>query len=281
MIAAGIAIWAWGRGEECWAMDYIVIYGNPADLREWNQKLLPQLEAPLRHACGASMKLEAVAIDTGGHYTHQAYSFVRANSAKRYFGVKGDSAEGKPVKGRSSKQDVNFNGKVIARGVQLWMVGTDTAKDLLHGRFKVAMPGPGYVHLSSQLPPEFFKQITAESRVQVKTATGDRFRWFKPSGARNEVLDCTVYATFAAHALDLNRYTDRMWQRLESVYEGDLFDNPQAADEAAEVAEPAVQTRALPEPPAKADPTPAAAMALPVPQRGQPPAHVPQRQREW
>jgi phage terminase large subunit GpA-like protein len=53
----------------------------------------------------------------------------------------------------------------------------------------------------------------------------------KPSGVRNEVLDCTVYATFAAHMLNLHTYTDAMWSRIENVVQpaaGDLFQAPPA-----------------------------------------------------
>lgn len=272
-----IVVWAWGRGEEAWVVDDMVIYGNPADTREWNSKLLPYLESPLNHVGGLPMKISAAAIDTGGHFTHQAYSFVRANASKRYFAIKGDSGEGRPVKGRSSKQDVNFNGKVIARGVQLWMVGTDTAKDLLHGRFKVTMPGPGYVHFSKQLQAEFYKQITAESRVEVKTSQGMKFRWLKPSGARNEKLDCTVYAIFAAHCLDLHRYTDKMWQRLELAYEADLFDMP--AEAVPSPAAAPVHTSALPAPEVT---TVAPAPASPLVATRPPPSRAPQTpRREW
>jgi phage terminase large subunit GpA-like protein len=44
---------------------------------------------------------------------------------------------------------------------------------------------------------------------------------------RNEALDATVYAIWASHVLDLHRYTDRMWDRLEAAVQpatGDLFD---------------------------------------------------------
>ena len=244
-----VVIWAWGRGEEAWVVDDMVIHGNPADEREWDEKLLPYLESPVKHACGIPMKIKATAIDTGGHYTHQAYNFVRSHARNNFFAVKGDSIDGKPVKGKSSLQDVNVRGKIVPRGVRLWHVGTDTAKDLLHGRFKVQKPGPGYVHLSKELSADFFRQITAESRVPVRTHSGERYRWVKPNGVRNEKLDCTVYAIFAAHAMDLHRYTDRMWQRLEVSFEGDLFDTPEGEAPAELQARPAHQPADAPPPP--------------------------------
>lgn len=226
-----LVVWAVGRGEELWAVWYQVIHGNPADQREWEVKLKPALEATFQHRNGPWLGIKAAAIDTGGHYTHQCYVFTRSNAGKNWYAVKGESRPGQPVKGRKSFVDVNERGRVIKRGATLWLVGTDTAKDLLHGRFEVAQPGPGYVHFPTDMPPEFYAQLTAESRVLAKTARGDDYRWVKPGGARNEVLDCTVYALFCVQALDLHRYSDVMWRRLESSVEPDLFDTPQQVAE--------------------------------------------------
>lgn len=99
-----------------------------------------------------------------------------------------------------------------------------------------------------------------------KTARGDDYRWVKPAGARNEVLDCTVYALFCAQMLDLHKYSDLMWRRLESALEPDLFDAPAPPPAEAVVvnADPADQT-AAPQ-----------AIATPAPPMAQPPAvHAP------
>ena len=54
-------------------------------------------------------------------------------------------------------------------------------------------------------------------------------RWVpKAAGVRVEVLDCTVYALFAAHRMDLHRYTDAMWDRQQAAVcppPADLFDH--------------------------------------------------------
>lgn len=218
-------VWAHGRGDEMWCIDYTVLYGNPGNEAEWD-KLDAYLSTRFRHASGQMLPIEATAIDTGGHFTHQVYNFCRTRERRRIFAVKGEARPGLPIKGRASMQDVNWRGKILKRGVKLWLVGTDTAKDLLHGRFKVTQPGAGYVHFSRELPTVFFTGLTIEQRVLVKTATGHAYRWVNPPHGRNEPLDCTVYALFAAHALDLHRYTSAMWTRIESVVQpanGDLF----------------------------------------------------------
>lgn len=210
-----IAVWAWGPGEESWLVDYTVMEANPADEEDW-ARLDGYLQTTFPMAQGGRLKIESAAVDTGGHFTHQVYHFARSRAGRRVYAIKGDNQQGKPVKGRSSTQDVNYRGKVIKAGVKLWHVGTDTAKDLLFGRLKVDKPGPGYVHIPKEAPEAFFDQLTAEARVLQKTASGEVYRWVKIA-ARNEALDCTVYAMFAAHMRDVNRYTEAMWQRLREL----------------------------------------------------------------
>lgn len=218
-----VVAYAVGRDEESWCVDYAVIYGNPADEEEWEAKLGGYLKQPFTHASGAPMLIAATAVDTGGHFTHQAYNFCRQHTAERVFAIAGDPKPGKPIKSRGTWQDVNFRGRVLKKGVRLWKVGTDTAKDLLFGRLRLEAPEPGarrkgYVHLSKHLPQEFFKGITAEVRKSIKTHLGTASRWVKKAaGVRNEPLDCTVYATFSSHALDHHKLAEAQWQRLEAA----------------------------------------------------------------
>lgn len=219
-----VVVYAWGVGEESWVIDYVVLEANPADESDW-AKLDAYLQSSFRHARGGTLKIEAVGVDSGGHFTHQVYHFCRARTGRRVYAIKGDQRQGQPVKGKGSWQDVNYRGQVIKRGVKLYHVGTDTAKDLIYGRLKLAAPGPGYMHFSDELPTVFYEQLTAEARVPQRVAGGEVHRWVK-TGARNEVLDCTVYAVFAAHMRDLHRYTSSMWERLRDAVaplNGDLF----------------------------------------------------------
>lgn len=211
-----VVVWAIGRGEEMWVVGHAEIEANPADEREW-AKLDAFRATPFTHAGGTTMRIEAVAVDTGGHFTHQAYNFCRLRERERVFAVRGDPKPSKMVKGKATIQDVNWRGKVLKRGVRLWYVGTDTAKDLIHGRLQVTQPGPGYVHFSKDLQPEFYTQLTAEARVPQRTARGVEYRWVNTKRHRNEALDCTVYAIFCTHALGLHTYTEKMWDRLQEV----------------------------------------------------------------
>lgn len=218
-----VVVWAIGRDEEMWVVDYCVIPANPADEREWEEKLDPYLETTFPHASGQRLRIEGAAIDMMGHFTHQGYNYCRQRERRKVFAVRGDNMPGKPIGGRATYQDVNYRGKTIKRGVKLWYVGTDTAKDLMYGRLKVTQPGAGCVHFSVDLPDEFFAGLTAESRVPVRTSTGYVTRWVNVDRKRNEPLDCTVYALFVTHRLALHTYTDKAWARLEGALAPDLF----------------------------------------------------------
>jgi len=225
-----LVVWGFGRGEEMWVVDHLVIEGNPADQREWDLKLEPAIQATYRHVSGAEMSADAVAIDTGGHFTHQCYVFVRNRPNQNLYAVKGETRVGRPIKSASVLVDVNERGRTVRKGVRLWHVGTDTAKDLLFGRLQVNQAGPGCVHFARELTSEFYEQLTAESRMLVKSARGDEYRWLKPAGKRNEVLDCTVYALFCAQMLGLHTMSDKLWARLEAGLEPDLFATPSVGD---------------------------------------------------
>lgn len=219
-----IGVWAWGRGLESWPIDHHVIEGNPADERDWVevQQYLQRRYTQAWH--GGSMGIEAISMDSG-HHTQAVYNFVRSQAGRmKVYAIKGASEEGKPIKGVASSQDVTWRGQKWPRGVKLWVIGTDTAKDLLHGQLGIEQPGPGFIHFSDQLPREWYEQLTAEQRILVRTPTGEHHKWVKRR-PRNEVLDCRNYALHAAYMLGLHTKKDVDWVRLEQAVQPplDLF----------------------------------------------------------
>lgn len=268
-----IQVEAVGRGTipQRWVVDYIVMDANPAMLSEWD-RLWTTLQQQYQHQHGAWLSIAGAAVDTGGHFTHQAYAFVAKyrdlNPNFRLYAIKGSSNEGEPIKARAAKwMDINLRGRVIKRGVKLWQVGTDTAKDLIYNCFKVTQPGPGYIQFASNLPTEYFKQFGNEKRIPVRSAGKTIYRWVHVSG-RNEAVDLTVYNTFVIEALEISKYTERRWQQLESQVAPDLF----ALDEEPPNAAPAPQ---LPAEAQVIQPEPATRPAPPSLQRSQPAARKP------
>jgi phage terminase large subunit GpA-like protein len=271
-------VWAWGRDDESWLVDRRVFWSDPGAMATW-MSLDTYLMTRFPHESGRSLAIDSVAIDTGGHFTHQVYRYCMLRDTRRVHATRGATQANRPiVAGAPTKQDVSADGQLIKDGVKLWHVGTDTAKDLLLNRLRLAQPGPGYVHVSHEVEPDFFTQITNEHRIDVRTARGVASRWEKvTSGARQEDLDCTVLAMFCAARMKLGQYTDAEWSQLErALYPptADLFGGgvPIAAPEPLPPwpsapgiqVEPAEASPVLAKAPADADEPPAAPAAAPI-----------------
>lgn len=207
-----------GRDDKTWPVDYHVIYGNPADQKMWDA-LTEYLKAKFMNHFGREMRIEATAIDTGGHHTHAVYAFVRASSSlgiTRCIAIKGASTAGRAILGKPSRQDVNFRGKTTKKGVALYTVGTDTCKHLIYNRLngdKDKDPSERKVHFSTELDPAYYDQLVSE------TFNPQKNRWELKKGKRNEALDTTVYAIAASHhpELYLHKWKKSDWDRREAM----------------------------------------------------------------
>ncbi len=264
--------WAYGPQGESWAIEYRVIYGNTGDWAEWEAKVEPLLDLVYPTATGTKLAVSALGIDTG-FQTHLAYAFARKHKARNVHATKGESQPGKPIKAKRSLMDIKTSGRVIRKGVALWHVGTDTAKDLIHGRLQLEGSGPGRMHFAAELPDTFFTGLTAEQRVPVRTVRGLEHRWECPSGKRNEPLDCTVGCIFLAELDDLPRWTDRQWARVLGSLEPDLFEAAAPAESAEQPGDQAAREAAPP----KAEPVHTSTPKRPLPPR----AAAPLGSDEW
>lgn len=205
-----VEVVGWGKDEESWSIDYRTIDGSPALLDVW-QELDEFLKQKFPHALDApDMPISACCIDSGGHHTSQVYTFVRTRSDRRIWAVKGWHTPAKAIWPR--KPTRNNKGKV-----PLYMIGTDTAKDAIYSRLKIAEPGPGFMHFPAERPPSYFEGLTAE-RVRTKWVKGRPVREWIKHRDRNEPLDLKVYNLAALHGLvslgfNLNREAARLAER--------------------------------------------------------------------
>lgn len=218
-----LKIEGWGEGMERWVVDYQVIYGDPATSAPWDE-LDVILKTPLRRANGQNMSIRATAVDSGGHHTQEVYEFTRQRRYRGVFAVKGASKPGKPViSTQPSKVDINRRGKVEKKGAELWSVGTDTAKDWLHSRWKIAS-GPGGIHFSKDLPATFYEQLCSERRLIRYVKGHARTEWVKAKADRNEALDLSVYNLAAAQRLGMHKWRENDWERERLKVDPSQFD---------------------------------------------------------
>lgn len=214
-----VQIEAWGPGMEHWIVDHIVLGGSPAAAPTDPKSVWAQLDrivtTPLVHASGALIKISAYGIDSGGHNTQDVYNYGTQRRHLNCVILAGARKPNRPIiASKPSNQDIDWGGKVRQGVAELWMVGTDVAKDYLFNRIDISS-GPGAMHWHSKLPEEWFEQMCAERLVPVRYAGQLLKVWRKLSDhARNEALDLSVYNLAIAHKLRLHTFSHADWERL-------------------------------------------------------------------
>ena len=202
-----MSVIGFGRNEEMYLIDRKVIYGSPARADLWKQ-LDEVLQGKYTNEEGQELKIDTAAIDTGGHYTQETYQYVRERKQLGIIGIKGMGQKGKPALGKPSKVDINFSGKVLKRGFELFPVGVDTIKTTLHNKLKDAEVGQGYIHFYPTTKASYFEELTAERQI-LKYKNGYQERvWVKKNNQANEALDEMVYA-YASFQRLLQKYDRR------------------------------------------------------------------------
>lgn len=192
----------WGLGDETWGIRYDVLPGDPAQPAVWEalDKLLLEKYWTIE---GRLVRVRAACIDTGGHHAAQAIKFAKARINRAVYPIKG-AAGARPIWPKRASKSTKTQDNI-------WIVGVDTAKDAIYGRFKIIRtedhsgPKPGYCHLSEDYDEAWFEQATSE-QVVTRYKEGRPYRvWVLPAGRRNEALDCRVYATAARMSLEASK----------------------------------------------------------------------------
>ena len=180
----------WGQGFESWGLGYITIKGDPERAEVWDE--LDEILFDKEFKRGpVKVKVKCTCIDSGAH-TNSVYDYVlskrqcmrKMRQAYRIYPVKGKSTTGDPVVGKPSNRS-------LRKGLKLYPLGVDTAKDVIYGRLDVDEPGPGFCHFPDEYPDEYFKQLTAEEKVR-RFERGMVKTFWKKKRARNEALDIRV-----------------------------------------------------------------------------------------
>jgi phage terminase large subunit GpA-like protein len=189
----------WDDAFQSWSIDYQVIPGDP-NISEgkpgspWTA-LTALLETRYRHELGFDIPITAAVIDAGGTGTvpHSVYDYCHVHRASIM-----------PLKGanRPDADPVRLSrtrfGKGKTRHIFLLLAGVHKLKHAVAARLQVPEPGPGYCHFPEGRPPEYYEQLAAEHLVTKIVGNRRVQAWEKVTEtARNEALDCRVYATAA------------------------------------------------------------------------------------
>jgi phage terminase large subunit GpA-like protein len=188
----------WGAGAESWGIYPQILRGNTGEAEIWT--LLDDVLARARFTTedGRVLRVIGVCVDSG-YETQNVYEFCTPRAARNIWATKGQEGQ-RPVWPRKVTRSRKF------RGHQVRLVGVDSAKETIYSRFAIEDGKPGCCHFSMAYDEDWFTQATVETMVtSIDTRGRETRKWVKPRGARNEALDCRVYAYAAMVGLKVER----------------------------------------------------------------------------
>lgn len=206
-----VSIYGWGATEDVFVLYHQEISGDPSAPQLWDELDALRMRQ-FKRTDGKRLQVLMCAVDSGGHYTQTVYDYCRQRRGD-VIAIKGQSQSGKPIISKPSKVDFKANGRIIKNGVELYPVGTDTAKTTIYQRLRKT-EGYGVWHFSKTLSAEFYNQLTAEKQI-IKYVQGmPKRQWVKKDSARNEALDTAVYAYAALNWLYFKYSKATIWKTL-------------------------------------------------------------------
>jgi len=224
---------SWGVGKECWSIDIGFLPGDTADIDSPAWIALGEVyERTYPDAYGNAWGIDVFGVDSGFN-TSVVYQWVRRRP--KAMALKGEDGWYRPAIGTPSRQDINWQGKKLRRGVVLWPVGTWPMKSELYGNLRKlgvkegADCNPaGYCHFAEFHDEAYFRQLTSEYLVE-RQVRGKTLRVWDHNGP-NHYHDCDIYNRALADHLGVARMTVDDWARLAAIRnvpppkpQGDLF----------------------------------------------------------
>ncbi len=262
---------AGGRGGESWSADYRILSGKPGEPEVWAE--LDALLAETFPAGGGHLPISKLFIDSG-HASNEVYTWCRRQSPARVVAIKGQATGLLPV-GQPSPVDVTVAGRKVKHGLKIKTVLTPFFKAELYADLQRRRPTPEEIEQGYTYPPgychfpdgkhygdEHFKQLCAEQLVTRVDKSGRSKQEWQQLRARNEALDCRIYARAAAWDCGLDRFQPKHWQALEGQ-SGNAYGDRRPASTKPEVPE---MKRAAETPPTQPSAPPAPVLrTLPPP----------------
>ena len=187
-----------GEDDETWGIEYGKIQGDPEKDAVW-KTLTDYTKRAFKREDGADLKVDFVAIDHR-HKGSRVRSFIKKCGHPRCYAMYGAGGADKqsllviPHKNRHYRMN-------------LYSVGTHTAKDILFARMKLTSPGARYMHYPNGNGYErqkdgYFDQLTAEElKVEIHRGKIEKFYQKRQGHDRNEALDLRVYFLAAVDVL--------------------------------------------------------------------------------
>ena len=204
---------AWGRNEESWGLDHVVLDGHVRTPDVW-RSLRKQLARKFPREGGGYLTLGMALVD-GGHFAEDVYRFMQELASNPMPGVSGKCRASKGV-GQANHPIIDRKWKTVARNLKGYHIGTWEAKDRIYERLKVkAKDGEtpeGVMHFNQRFGEEYCQQLTVET-VAISYERGEEVRkYLNAKQARNEAIDIEVgnLAAFRLHPRNMDALEDEL-----------------------------------------------------------------------
>lgn len=190
-----VKIKGYGAGEESWLIAVARFEGDPASSALWFE-MDEMLKRKWLHASGRMIAAECVAVDSGGHHTEQVYKFTKLRQARRVYAIKGGNIQGQPLVAKPTKHN--------RYGCRLYILCTDTGKEVVYARLAIPSKGAGFCHLPKRIMSdleweEYVAQLASEKAIRKSVPGRGSVKTWKKIRERNEALDLEVYALAALY----------------------------------------------------------------------------------
>lgn len=191
-----IEVVGWGLGEESWSLDYKVMKGDPKQADIWER--LDQYLAK-RYPINERISLPVVTacVDSGDGFTAEEVYFacMRRNRGRiGWIPIKGSNQFDAPIFQQPTRAPRPGQ-------TRPWLIGVSRIKRIVYDYLNKQEEGPGFMHFPEGRPDSYYKGLTAEKLVTVRTKGFPRLEWHKRHD-RNEPLDCRTYAYAAMRILN-------------------------------------------------------------------------------
>ena len=213
------SIVGYGRNQQKWLVDHIVIDGDYKDADTW-EHLDDVRHKKYMTEDGRELSVQMTLVDSSaGNTTNFVYDYCRKRRNDRVRALKGaNRQDGDPVVVKNV--DVDSKGKKLPNSIKLVQPNVHLFKKwIYHSLMEITDPSAaGYIHLPEFVGIDYFKQLCNEKLVTKGTR-----QEYRKTGA-NEALDCFVYSWAAALLcrLDQKNWDDVFKNQIEEEISDEL-----------------------------------------------------------
>ena len=218
-----VEIVGWCEGRRSYSIDYRVLIGDTSSLGPVWSQLQAIVSERWKREDGAELHIEKMCIDSG-YNTTIVYDFCRQFHPSQVVPVKGQEKQAVILTPPRAIDRAGTKG-AVAGTTGLWHIGVSILKSEVYASLKLKVNEDGsypdgYCHFPTAYDVHYFKMLAAESLTKRIVRGYPVFQWEKNNYARNEALDCRVYARAAAAMVGVDRWTAEDWKAYDSARYG-------------------------------------------------------------